>query len=106
MASDGRRVFVLGGALSPGSQVDDAKLIHVLDTSTYFLFVISFGRYSSLKQSFLITRNPTLTLSGMVRRSPNLRRSYLRVTRPSVYHNIGYYLQRMLKWRSVLFLFK
>ena len=37
MASDGRRIFVLGGALSPGAQVDEAKLIHVLDTSTYFL---------------------------------------------------------------------
>ena len=38
-ASDGRRVFVLGGALSLGAQVDEeAKLIHVLDTSyTSFL---------------------------------------------------------------------
>jgi hypothetical protein len=40
MASDGRRVFVLGGALSPGAQADEARLIHVLDTSTYFPFVI------------------------------------------------------------------
>ncbi|KAF8492375.1 hypothetical protein F5888DRAFT_1806813 [Russula emetica] len=32
MASDGTRVFVLGGELSPGAQVDEAKLIHVLDT--------------------------------------------------------------------------
>ncbi|KAF8499890.1 hypothetical protein F5888DRAFT_117257 [Russula emetica] len=31
MASDGRRVFVLGGKLSPGTQVDETKLIHVLD---------------------------------------------------------------------------
>src|SRR5713101_4327464 len=37
MASDGIRVFVLGGELSPGAQADDAKLIHVLDTSMYFL---------------------------------------------------------------------
>jgi hypothetical protein len=51
MASDGRRLFVLGGGLSPGTQVDEAKLIHVLDTSMYFLFVISFGQPSSLKQS-------------------------------------------------------
>ena len=42
MACDGTRVFVLGGELSPGAQVDEAKLIHVLDTSMYFLFVISF----------------------------------------------------------------
>jgi hypothetical protein len=34
MASDGRRVFVLGGELSSGAQVDEAELIHVLDTST------------------------------------------------------------------------
>ncbi|KAI0283604.1 hypothetical protein BGY98DRAFT_1174113 [Russula aff. rugulosa BPL654] len=33
IASDGRRVFVLGGQLSPGAQVDDAELIHVLDTT-------------------------------------------------------------------------
>ncbi|KAF8499838.1 hypothetical protein F5888DRAFT_1802298 [Russula emetica] len=32
MASDGTRVFVLGGTLSPGAQTDEAKLIHVLDT--------------------------------------------------------------------------
>ncbi|KAI0283592.1 hypothetical protein BGY98DRAFT_1183841 [Russula aff. rugulosa BPL654] len=32
MACDGTRVFVLGGRLSPGAQVDDAKPIHILDT--------------------------------------------------------------------------
>ena len=40
MASDGRRVFVIGGILSPGAQVDEAKIIYVLEPSTYF--VISF----------------------------------------------------------------
>jgi hypothetical protein len=35
MACDGTRVFVVGGALSGGTQVDEAKLIHVLDTSMY-----------------------------------------------------------------------
>ena len=49
MASDGRRVFVLGGALSADAQENEAKLIHVLDTSMYFLFIISFGQPSSLK---------------------------------------------------------
>jgi hypothetical protein len=44
MASDGRRVFVIGGKLSPGAQVDEFNLIHVLDTSMYFLFVILFGQ--------------------------------------------------------------
>ncbi|KAI0283607.1 hypothetical protein BGY98DRAFT_1093710 [Russula aff. rugulosa BPL654] len=33
MASDGRRVFVLGGALSADAQENEAKLIHVLDTN-------------------------------------------------------------------------
>ncbi|KAF8499885.1 hypothetical protein F5888DRAFT_1611171 [Russula emetica] len=46
MVRDGTRVFVLGGALSPGAQADENKLIHVLDTSMYFLFVISFGQPS------------------------------------------------------------
>ncbi|KAF8499859.1 hypothetical protein F5888DRAFT_1888796, partial [Russula emetica] len=32
MACDGTRAFVLGGKLSLGAQVDEAKLIHVLDT--------------------------------------------------------------------------
>ena len=37
MASDGTRVFVLGGMLSTGALVDKAKPIHVLDTSMYSL---------------------------------------------------------------------
>jgi hypothetical protein len=37
MASHGTRVFVLGGESSAGPQADEAMLIHVLDTSTYFL---------------------------------------------------------------------
>ena len=40
MSSDGRRVFVLGGALLPGARADEAKLIHVLDTSMYFCHFI------------------------------------------------------------------
>ncbi len=40
MASDGTRVFVLGGVLSADAQADETKRIHVLDTSMYFLFVI------------------------------------------------------------------
>ncbi|KAF8499863.1 hypothetical protein F5888DRAFT_1611199 [Russula emetica] len=107
MACDGTRVFVLGGELSPFAQVevDEAKLIHVLDTSMYFLFVILFGQPSSLKQSSSFTRNPTPILSGIVRRPPNLRRSYPRVTRPRVNHNTGYYLYQMPE-RRTLFLSK
>ena len=45
MASDGTRVFVLGGSLSSTEAVtDETAHIHVLDTSMYFLLVISFGR--------------------------------------------------------------
>ncbi|KAF8499857.1 hypothetical protein F5888DRAFT_1921663 [Russula emetica] len=106
MACDGTRVIVLGGQLSPGEQVDEAKLIHVLDTSMYFLFVISFGQPSSLKQTSSFARNPTPTLSSIARRPPNLRRSYPRITRPMVKQNTGYSLHQMLEWRTVLFLFK
>jgi len=38
MGSDGTRVFVLGGILLAGTQADEAKLIHVLETSMYSLF--------------------------------------------------------------------
>ena len=37
MASDGGRVFVLGGGLTLGAPVHEIKLIHVLDTSMYIL---------------------------------------------------------------------
>ena len=37
MASDGRHVFVLGGEISRDPQGDEANVIHVLDTSMYFL---------------------------------------------------------------------
>jgi len=40
MASDGARVFLLGG-WPKGAQADEISLIHVLDTSMYVLFVIS-----------------------------------------------------------------
>jgi hypothetical protein len=51
MASDGTRVFVLGGKLPSTIQGDETVLvnIHVLDTSTYFLFVVLFGRPPNLK---------------------------------------------------------
>jgi hypothetical protein len=104
MASDWGRIFVFGGDLSLGTHVDEAKLIHVLDTSVYFLFVISFGQPSSLKQSSSFTRNPTPTLSGIVRRPPNLRRRYPQVvTQPRVNNNTGYSLHQMLEWRTMPF---
>jgi hypothetical protein len=111
MASDGRRVFLLGGRLSPGTEVAEAELIHVLDTGMYFLFVISFGKPSSLKQSSLFSRDPTPTLSTLLRRPLNTCGSRQRVSRrararPGVNHNTqaGYSLHQMLGWRTVLFL--
>jgi len=105
MASDGTRVFVLGGKLSAETQVDE-EVIHVLDTSMSFLFVISIGYPSRLKtQSASITRNPTPMLSILVRRPHNSRRSHLRVPRPGDDHN-----SRLLRWMPmqymVLLLFK
>ena len=106
MACDGTRVFVLGGLLSPGAQADETKLIHVLDTSMYFLFVISFGQPPSLKtQSTSITRNPTLTLSILVRRPPNSCRSRQRVPRIEDNH-ISRYLRRIPIQYVVLLLSK
>ena len=106
MASDGGGVSVLGGELLPGAQVDEAKPIHVLDTSMYFLFVILFGQRSSLKQSSSITQSPTSTLSSIVRKPPNLLRCHPQVTRPKVNHNSGYSPRQMLERRTVPFLSK
>ena len=42
MATDGTRIFLLGGILSPDAKVIGSKLIYVLDTSMYsFLFFYS-----------------------------------------------------------------
>ena len=77
MACDGTRVFVLGGLLPPGPQAGETKLIHVLNTSMYCFFIISFGLSSSLKQSSSFW-NLTPTLSSIVGRPHNLRRSHPR----------------------------
>ena len=106
MACDGTRVFVLGGLLSPGAQADESKLIHILDTSMYFLFVSSFGQPPSLKaQSTSITRNPTPTLSILVRSPPNSCGSRQRVPRPEDNH-ISRHLRWMPKQHMELLLFK
>src|SRR5712672_1952663 len=95
MACDGTRVFVLGGILPPGIQANETKLIHVLDTSLYFLFVISLGQPLSLKtQNSLFTWNPTPTLSILVRRPLNSRGSRQRVTR-SEDNDISRHLRQM-----------
>ena len=63
MASDGTRVFVLGGC-SEGARSDEISLIHVFDTSMYFRSLISSGQLPRLRtQRTSSTRNPSVTLS-------------------------------------------
>jgi hypothetical protein len=103
MASDGTRVFVLGGISSAITRGYKTAFIHVLDTSTDFLFVISFGQPPSLKtQSTSSTRIPTPTLSNLVRRPPNSRGSHSRVPRPRNNRNTRRPLRRMLTRHLVL----
>ena len=73
MASDGTRVFVLGGNLK-GARADEISLIHGFDTSMYFRFVISSAQPPRLRtQRTSSTLIPSLTLSTLMRKPPNLR---------------------------------
>ena len=66
MASHGIQVFVLGGESSAGPQADEAALIHVLDTSTYFCHFIWTASKVEIQHSSS-TRNPDPALSIPVR---------------------------------------
>jgi hypothetical protein len=80
MASDGTRVFVLGGYSLSGTRSDEISLIHVFDTSMYFPLVISSRQLPTLRtQRTSSTRISSLTLSILMRRPPNLRRSHPQV---------------------------
>jgi hypothetical protein len=93
MASDGTRVFVLGGY--PASAHSDEISIHLFDTSMYFRFVISSGQPPRLRtQSTSSTRNPSATLSIPMRRPPILHGSPPRVPRPRSNHSTGNPLHR------------
>jgi hypothetical protein len=85
MASDRTRVFVLGG-FSKGARSDDISLIHVFDTSMYFRSPIPSGRASRLRTQST-TRIPSLTLSILMRRPPNLQGGYPQVPRPRSNHS-------------------
>ena len=75
MASDGTRIFVLGG-YSKGARADEISLIHVFDTSMYFRSLLLSGQFSKLRtQGTSSTRNPSVVPSILMRRPPNLRGS-------------------------------
>jgi hypothetical protein len=94
MASDGTRVFVLGG-YSTDARSDEISLIHVFDTSMHFRSVMSSGQPLRLRtQSTSSTRNPSVTLLIPMRRPPNLRGSHPQVPRPRSNHSTRNILHR------------
>ena len=106
MACDGKRIFVLGGRLPRGVQADENKLIHVLDTRMYFLFVISLEQPLSLKiQSTLFTQNLTPTLSILVRRPLNSWGGRQRVPRQVDNHISRHLLHQMPMQHTMILLF-
>ena len=95
MASDGTRVFVLGG-YSRGALSDEMSLIHVFDTSVYFPLLISSGQPPRLRiQSTSSTQNSNLMLSIPMRRPPNLRRNHPQAPRPRNNHRTRNSLPRI-----------
>jgi hypothetical protein len=83
MASDGTRVFVLGG-YSKGARSDEISLIHVFDTSMCFRSVVSSEQPPKLKtQRISSTRISNIALSILMRRPPNFPGSHLQLPRPT-----------------------
>ena len=74
MASDGARVFLLGG-WPKGAQPDEISLIHVLDTSMYVLFVLSSEQPSKIENTEQIKYPETDPTSNAV--SPNEKTTQL-----------------------------
>jgi hypothetical protein len=75
MASHGTRVFVLGGESSADPQADETMLIHVLDTSTYFLLSLHLDKPPRLKYKYRTHQVPEIRgqrcqthLRGIMRR--------------------------------------
>ena len=78
------------GDISKGARVDEISLIHVFDTSMCARFVNLSGQPSKLKlgtQRTSSTRIPSVTLSILMRRSPNLRGSHPQVPQPRSNHS-------------------
>ena len=87
MGSDGTFVFVLGGH-SKGAQEDEISLIHVFDPSMYLCFVNLSGRpYKLGTQGTSSTRNPSVTLSILMRTPTNLRGGHSQVPRSRSNHS-------------------
>jgi hypothetical protein len=79
MASDGTCIYVVGG-FSGGAQVDEISLIHFFDTSMYVRLVNLSGQPSKLKtQRTSSTQNPSVMVSILMRRPPNLPGSHPQV---------------------------
>jgi hypothetical protein len=98
MASEGTRVFVLGG-YSVGARSDKISLVHVFDTSMYPCSVISSGQPRRLRtQSTSSTRIQSLRSSIVIKRQPNLRGSHLQVPRPENNHST----RNHLHWRPTV----
>ena len=73
MASEGTRIFVIGG-YSKAARVDETPLIHVFDRSMYFSLVVSSGRPPRLRtQRTSSIRNLSLTPSILMRKPLNVR---------------------------------
>jgi hypothetical protein len=108
MASDGTRVFVLGGVSLGFGQGDSTALIHVMDTSTYYLFVISFGQPSYLEaQSTPSIQIPIPTMSSLVRRPLDWRRSHPRGPPPWRKTTMAKVrLSTMRNWRCLMLLLR
>ena len=87
MASNGTRVFVLGGESYGIDPSDERMLVHVLDTSRYFFghFIWTASKFEM--QSSSNTRSHTPTLSSLVRRPSNSRGSHLRFPQLRSNHN-------------------
>ena len=92
MASDGTRIFVLGG-YSKGALADDISLIHVFDTSMYYVMVISSGRNPILRKQ---STSSILLSSIPMRRSLNLHGSHPQVHQPRCNHSTRHPLHRKL----------
>ena len=108
MASDGTRIFLLGGALSTGAKANESELLYVLDTSMYFLLTDSTIQSADECTERITFQDPTPTIPILARRPLNSCESHQRVPRPSGNQNNLHSRRqtRMSTQNTVLLLFK